>query len=80
MGSPFDKSFLKSQKSKLLELKNQIMNNIAEHGNNDFHVEKDQTTEDGDQAQAYQDQNVAFGFKRETPPALKRYRLGTFQD
>ncbi|TNF27522.1 MAG: TraR/DksA family transcriptional regulator [Deltaproteobacteria bacterium] len=63
MGSPFDKKFLESQKSKLLELKSQIMNSIAEHGNSDFHVDKDQTTEDGDQAQAYQDQNVAFGLR-----------------
>jgi len=85
MGSPFDKKFFESQKTKLLELKNQIMNNIAEHGNQDFHVEKDQTTEDGDQAQAYQDQNVAFGLRerdlqrlRDIDIALAKIEDGTY--
>ncbi|MCO4793214.1 MAG: TraR/DksA family transcriptional regulator [Bacteriovoracaceae bacterium] len=85
MGSPFDKKFLDSQKSKLLDLKNEILNQIAEHGNEEFHVEKDQTTEDGDQAQAYQDQSVAFGLRereyqrlRDIDIALAKVEDGTY--
>lgn len=61
MSAPFDKKFIKSQKESLLKIKNEILNLMNEKGLSEIQVEKDQTTEDGDQAQAYQDQNLSFG-------------------
>lgn len=85
MGSPFDKKFIESQKAKLLELKTQYLNQINDHEKNEFHVEKDQTTEDGDQAQTYQDQNVTFGLRerefhrlREIDIALAKIKDGSY--
>ncbi len=59
----FDKTFFKSQKNLLLKIKSEINNNIAEKGLSDLQIEKDQVTEDGDQAQTYQDQNISFGLR-----------------
>jgi DnaK suppressor protein len=61
MSAPFDKKFIQSQKESLLQIKNDILNTMNEKGLSEIQVEKDQTTEDGDQAQAYQDQNLSFG-------------------
>jgi DnaK suppressor protein len=61
MSAPFDKKFIQAQKESLLQIKNGILNHINEKGLSEIQVEKDQTCEDGDQAQAYQDQNLSFG-------------------
>ncbi|MBT7610894.1 MAG: TraR/DksA family transcriptional regulator [Bacteriovoracaceae bacterium] len=60
MSVSFDKKFIQSQKESLLQLKNSILNAINEKGLSAIQIEKDQTCEDGDQAQAYQDQNLSF--------------------
>lgn len=71
MSAAFDKKFLQSQKEKLLQCKNEIINHMSEVGLSDLQVDQDQTTEDGDQAQAYQDQNLSFGLRERDIHKLK---------
>lgn len=81
----FDKSFLESQKQKLLHLKDEILNHITTKSSDDLVVDKDQIVEDGDQAKTYLDQNVSFGLRqreihrlREIEAALDRIDRGTY--
>ena len=71
MGAAFDKKFLKSQQEKLLQIKNEIINHMSDMGLEDLQIDQDQTTEDGDQAQTYQDQNISFGLRERDIKKLK---------
>ena len=58
---------------------------MNEKGLSGIQVEKDQTTEDGDQAQAYQDQNLSFGLMErdikklhDIDEALDKIEAGTY--
>lgn len=81
----FEKSFIEQQKEKLLNMKAEILNHLKNSNDEDIHLSPDQTTEDGDQAQAYLDQNVTFGLKerelnrlREVEAALERIHQGVY--
>ena len=85
MKAPFDKKFIDSQREKLMELKTQILNTMAQHSRDDIIVDKDQIVEDGDLAKTYLDQNVSFGLRqreitrlREIESALERIDRGIY--
>lgn len=85
MSNVFDDKFLQQQKEKLLGLKSEILNHLKKNKLEEINLSPDQTTEDGDQAQAYLDQNVTFGLQerelnrlREIDAALERIELGVY--
>lgn len=85
MKALFDKKFLEQQKNLLLKLRSDILNSMREKNNEDIVVSPDQVVEEGDQAQAYLDQNVTFGLRerevrrlREVEAALQRIEDGTY--
>ncbi len=82
---PFTAKWLESQKSLLLQLKNDVLNRLQNHSSEDLAVDTDQVIEDGDQAQTYLNQNVSFGLRerelyqlREIEAALYRMEEGTY--
>lgn len=81
----FDEKFITQQKESLLKMRSEILNHLKNSKLEDLHSSADQTTEDGDQAQVYLDQNVSFGLKerelnrlREVEAALERIQLGVY--
>lgn len=81
----FDKKFIQQQQDRLFKTREEILNHLKTASNEDMHISPDQTTEDGDQAQAYLDQNVSFGLKerelhrlREVEAALERIDQGVY--
>lgn len=85
MSSTFDPKFIESQKQKLLQLKNEIINSIQNRSSDELQADKDQVVEDGDQAQQYLDQNLTFGLRqreiqrlRDIESALERIEEGTY--
>ena len=57
----FDKKFIEAQKTLLLGIKEQILNNLSEKSKEDLHIDSDEVIEEGDQAQTYLNQNLSFG-------------------
>jgi DnaK suppressor protein len=77
MTKHFDDSFLASQKNKLLSLKSELLNNLRPL--DDFQVSADEVVEDGDQAQTYINQNLAFGLKQRELDRLKEIELALYK-
>lgn len=82
MARLFSKEFIESQKQSLLKLKSELLN---KQKHKDFHIPSDQIIEEGDQAQAYLDQNLNFGLRerdlqrlREIEAALIRIEKGSY--
>lgn len=81
----FTEKFINSQKERLLQLKQEILNTINERTNEDIAVSSDQVVEDGDQAQTYINQNVSLGLRerdfrrlQEIEIALRKIEEGTY--
>ena len=85
MTSEFSPSWIESQKGILLKLKSELMNQMKSRGNEDLVLSPDQYAEEGDQAQANQDQSLSFGLRdkdmqrlREIEFALDRIEEGVY--
>ena len=85
MSTDFSAKWLDSQKSLLLKMKSELMNQIKTYGNEDLVRPKDQYAEDGDMAQANQDQALSFELRdkdlqkiREIDAALERIENGSY--
>ena len=81
----FDKKFIEAQRTLLLGIKEQILNNLSEKSKEDLHIDSDEVIEEGDQAQTYLNQNLSFGLRerdlfklREIEAALIRIDDGTY--
>ena len=85
MSQTLSEKFLQQQKTKLLVLKQEMLNIMTERTNEDIYVPSDETVEDGDQAQAYISQNVSLGLRgreltrlKEIEYALHKIEMGTY--
>ena len=85
MSEQLDPQFIEEQKQKLLQHKNEILNSMRNHSDEELKADKDEVVEDGDQAQKYLDQNLSFGLRqrevqrlREIDAALERIENGTY--
>lgn len=85
MAKDFDSKFLDSQKKKLIEHKNQIINTMKNTPVEDLQISPEDSTEDGDLAQVVASQNVSFGLRerelkrlREIDVALRKIEEGTY--
>ncbi len=85
MANIFDEKFIQSQKKKLIELKNQILNSMQNSQVEDLQISSDDASEDGDLAQVVVSQNVSFGLRereikrlREIDVALRKIEEGTY--
>ena len=83
--SEFSKTFLESQKKRLLTIKQEILNTMNTRVEDDLAVSADQVIEDGDQAQNLLNQSVTLGLRereltrlREIDAALERIQSGTY--
>jgi DnaK suppressor protein len=81
----FDVTFLMAQKHKLLELRTSLLNRMKTMAQEEIAVPSDEVIEEGDQAQTYLNQNIAFGLKqrelnqlREIEAALERIQDGSY--
>lgn len=81
----FEVTFLMAQKHKLLELRTSLLNRMKSTAKEEIAVPADEVIEEGDQAQSYLNQNIAFGLKqreltqlREIEAALERIQDGTY--
>mgnify|MGYP006299323421 FL=1 len=85
MSEQLDPQFIEEQKQKLLQHKNEILNSMRNHSDEELKADKDEVVEDGDQAQKYLDQNLSFGLRqrevqrlREIDAALERIENGSY--
>lgn len=85
MAKTFDEKFIQSQKKKLIEFKNQILNSMKNTQIEDLQISSDDASEDGDLAQVVISQNVSFGLRereikrlREIDVALRKIDEGTY--
>ncbi len=85
MAKTFDEKFIQSQKKKLIDFKNQILNSMKNTQVEDLQISPDDASEDGDLAQVVISQNVSFGLRereikrlREIDVALRKIDEGTY--
>ena len=85
MANTFDTKFIQSQKKKLIEFKNQILNSMKNTQVEDLQISPDDASEDGDLAQVVISQNVSFGLRereikrlREIDVALRKIEEGNY--
>tara|TARA_R110000868_G_scaffold42681_2_gene144030 strand:- start:11245 stop:11625 length:381 start_codon:yes stop_codon:yes gene_type:complete len=85
MANKFSDKFIQSQKKKLIELKNQVLNSMKTTQVEDLQISPEDSSEDGDLAQVVISQNVSFGLRereikrlREIDVALRKIEEGTY--
>lgn len=85
MSADFSKKFIEDRKAQLMKLREGLLNQMRVNSNEDLVHEPDQVVEEGDQAQAYLEQNLTFELRdkeihklREIEAALGRIDSGVY--